>query len=705
MKEAICGICPGQCHVSLDVDNGHIKKIMKSKENFPAALCLRGLYSEDVLNSPDRIKTPLIRTGEKGENSFREASWEEAIDLICEKFSNIIKNYGGHSLASVFGRGAFELSTSDFISLDRNSDEEFGFFAPIGSPNNGSVSSLCYVSFGVFAPMLNFGLMGKRFVPDYENADYIFIWGCHPPTGSPPFEYHRLLEAKKKGAKIIVVDHYKTKMCEVADKYILIKSGMDGVLIHTIFNYLNSINSFDKNFIEEYCHGFNEYAKYFKDFDMDSCVKRTGVSEEDIKFLANTIMDNTCALKMYTGLEYTNSGMQSIRALYLLWFLTKNIDVKGGLLIAPDKKDNRVKRFSCKTYCKRIGSDEFPLFEKFLKAPQLTQLPKAVLEGNPYYVKGLLSIGCAVTSVFPQSQLYEETLKKLDFFVTVDRFMSKDTLYADVVLPATTYYEDQSYCIYKDRVELRNRVVDPVGQAKPNIQIMHLIAKSLGYGDLYPKDENELLEFAFYNKPEILRDLKEKEVHKFSNGSEVKYEKYRTGNLRRDKKPGFETPTGKVEFDSEVLKSYGYEGLPKFVIGKESIESEKDEFKDYPLILNTGARIQSTFRTQHLNIDNLLKHQDRPYIILNIEDARKRQIQDEDKVIVKTKRGEIEVFAKVIEDILPGDTELNFGGGNETQGDYWAKANVNSLTDNSNFDEITGFPVFKQLLCEVIKAE
>ncbi len=154
-----------------------------------------------------------------------------------------------------------------------------------------------------------------------------------------------------------------------------------------------------------------------------------------------------------------------------------------------------------------------------------------------------------------------------------------------------------------------------------------------------------------------------------------------------------------------MLKSYGYEGLPKFVIGKESIESEKDEFKDYPLILNTGARIQSTFRTQHLNIDNLLKHQDRPYIILNIEDARKRQIQDEDKVIVKTKRGEIEVFAKVIEDILPGDTELNFGGGNETQGDYWAKANVNSLTDNSNFDEITGFPVFKQLLCEVIKAE
>ncbi|MDO5018473.1 MAG: molybdopterin-dependent oxidoreductase [Lagierella massiliensis] len=703
MKEGICGICPGQCHISVNIEDGQIKKIRKSSKNFPSALCLRGFYSNEILNSPDRLKTPLIRNGKKGEICFREASWEEAMDLIGKKYNKIINDYGGQSLTSIVGRGGFENSTADFVNIENVGGQEIGFFAPVGSPNNGSVGSLCYVSFGIFAPMLNFGIKGNRIIPDYENADYIFIWGGHPPTASPASDYERILKAKKQGAKVIVIDHYKNRMCEVADKYILIKSGMDGVLIHTIINYLHSKKFFDMNFINRYCHGFDSYENYFKDFDLDSCEKRTGVKKEDIEFLSNTIMFNKSCLKTYTGLEYTNSGVQSIRALYLLWFLTGNVDVKGGILITPENKKKRVKTFPCDTYCKRIGSEEFPLFDKFLKSPQLTQLPKAILEEKPYAIKGLLSIGCCISSVFPESKLYEKALKKLDFYVSIDRFLSKDALYADVILPATTYYEDESYCIYKDRVELRKRLVEPIGLSKPNIQIMHLIAKSLGYGYVYPKDEKELLEYAFYHEPKILKDLNEKGVSYFKKSNDLSYEKYKTGKLRRDGKDGFPTPTGKVEIDSTVLKSYGYESLPKFIINKESLEGEMETIKKYPFVLNTGARIQSTFRTQHLNIKELLKHQDRPYIIMNEEDAREKGIKDLDKVLVKTKRGEIEVFARTDREIPRKDTELNFGGGGPIQGKHWRNANVNTLTDNSNFDVITGFPVFKQLLCQIEK--
>lgn len=703
MREGICGICPGQCHVALDIENGRIKKIKKSEKNFPSALCLRGFYSDEILNSPDRLKTPLIRTGAKGEFSFREASWDEAISLIGERYSKIVEENGAQALASVFGRGVFENSTSDFVNLSADAGREIGFFAPLDSPNNGSVSSLCYVSFGVFAPMINFGMLGKRFSPDYENAEYIFIWGAHPPTASPTFEYKTILKAQKNGAKVIVIDHYKSKMCEVADKYILIKSGMDGVLVHTIFNYLNSQNAFDEDFTKKYTHGFDSYREYIKDFDLKSCEERTGVKEEDIKFIAETIVNYKSALRMYTGLEYTNSGMQSIRALYLLWFMTKNVDVPGGLLISPKGKPDRVKRFNNDTYCKRIGSDEFPLFDKFMKSPQFTKLPQAVLEEKPYAVKGLLSVGCAVSSVFPQSELYEEMLKKLDFFVTVDRFISKDCLYADVVLPATTYYEDKSYCVYKNKVEVRERMVEPIGQAKPNIQIMHLIADALGYGHMYPKDEDELLEFAFYNEPETLKALKEEGVYVYKNKTEIEYEKYKSGKLREDGKEGFPTATGKVEFESTILKTYGYEPLPKFVVGEETLESESGIKDEYPLVLNTGARIQTTFRTQHLNIDGLLKHQDKPYIYMNEDDAKYRGIEDGDKVLVSTRRGKIEVFARTNREILKGDTEINFGGDSPIQGEFWRNANTNTLTDNSNFDEVTGFPVFKQLLCEIKK--
>ena len=155
MREGICGICPGQCHVALDIENGRIKKIKKSEKNFPSALCLRGFYSDEILNSPDRLKTPLIRTGAKGEFSFREASWDEAIHLIGERYSKIVEENGAQALASVFGRGGFENSTLDFVNLSADAGREIGFFAPLGSPNNGSVSSLCYVSFGVFDKLWN----------------------------------------------------------------------------------------------------------------------------------------------------------------------------------------------------------------------------------------------------------------------------------------------------------------------------------------------------------------------------------------------------------------------------------------------------------------------------------------------------------------------------------------------------------------------
>lgn len=220
---------------------------------------------------------------------------------------------------------------------------------------------------------------------------------------------------------------------------------------------------------------------------------------------------------------------------------------------------------------------------------------------------------------------------------------------------------------------------------------------------MYPKDEDELLEFAFFNEPETLKALKEEGVYIYKNETEKEYEKYKSGKLRVDNKPGFPTATGKVEFDSTILKTYGYEPLPKFVVGEETLESESGIKEEFPLVLNTGARIQTTFRTQHLNIDGLLDHQDRPYIYMNEDDAKDRGIEDGDRVLVKTKRGEIEVFAKTNREILKGDTELNFGGGSPIQGEFWRRANTNSLTDNSNCDEVTGFPVFKQLLCEIKK--
>lgn len=705
-REVICGICPGKCHVQVEIEEGRIVKVSPSKVNKPAALCMRGTAPDAVINSEDRVKYPLRRVGDKGTLEFERISWDEAISEIGEKFRGIIEKYGAQSLVSHFGRGGFDQATDDFVDIAAPKPEHPGFFDPIGSPNNATVGSLCYVSFGVFAPLTNFGFMGPWLVPDYANASKIVIWGANPRTGSPPFAYQQIREAQKRGAKIYCVDHYKSMAAEMADEYIPIKSGTDGAFILAMINYMFENDMMNQGFLDKYTHGWELLKDYVKDFTLERASKETGIPEDRIRwFIEELAGEEALALNTYTGLEYSDQGAQSIRALYMLWAFTGNLDVKGGLLINPGKPGKRVKeRVGRNIHSRRIGSREFPLFDKILNQPQFTEFPKAVLENDPYPVRGLLNIGSVISQVYPNSDLYEQALMGLDYYVQVDRFLTKDALYADIVLPATTHYEEQSYVVYPGKAEIRERVVDPVGESKPNIQIMHMIAEELGFGYNFPKDEEELLDFAFYHQPEALEALKKDGIYIYpENKKEKIYKQWETGDLREDGKEGFPTPTGKMEAYSTLLQSYGYDPLPVYKGGKESEEGSPELFEKYPLVLNTGARINSTFRTQHLNIPELTKYQENAEILINPVDAEPRGIKDGDKVYVFNDRGKIPMTANVTEKAQPGDLEANMGGGGPLQVEGWRDANINDLTDDLHQDPISGFPVFKRLLCQVEK--
>jgi anaerobic selenocysteine-containing dehydrogenase len=183
------------------------------------------------------------------------------------------------------------------------------------------------------------------------------------------------------------------------------------------------------------------------------------------------------------------------------------------------------------------------------------------------------------------------------------------------------------------------------------------------------------------------------------------YEKYKAGLLRRDGNPGFETPSGKFEISSNLLKKYGHHALPVYEEPSEGPLGSLELAEAFPLVLTTGTRIQSAFRSQHLNIPGLLKLQDKPNILIHPEDAEPRGIRDGDKVWVRTKRGKVPFYAKVTERITKGVIEANMGGGGPLQPKAWREANVNELTDPENRDPISGFPVFKALLCEVESAK
>ena len=408
---------------------------------------------------------------------------------------------------------------------------------------------------------------------------------------------------------------------------------------------------------------------------------------------------------MYTGLEYSNSGVQTIRGTYILWALIGRIDVPGGMLLDNNKPSKRMDPFEEKAVdVPRIGAREYPLFNKLVGASQFVKFPEAVLDGDPYPIKGLLNIGSSITTSYPSVEKFEEALKALDFFCTIDRYPTRDTLYADVVLPATTYFEDQSYQFYPSMVKRRDRVVEPLGEARQDLFILHDLAERLGYGELYPANETELYEMSFALQPEL------KEALVSSEHGEVPippaprtYKKYETGGLRDDGQPGFSTSTGKFEIFSTLLAEYEYPGLPEYMEPKESPLSQPELAEKYPLVLNSGTRIHTTFRSQYLNIEGLLAIQRNPEVIINPAEAAKRGIVHGEEVLVYNSRGEVPFYAHVTDGIPAGEVELNMGGGSIYQSESWKQANTNLLTDAENRDYISGFPVFKALLCDVKK--
>ena len=433
----------------------------------------------------------------------------------------------------------------------------------------------------------------------------------------------------------------------------------------------------------------------------------TRVPEQTIVALAREIAGaKGASLAMYTGLEYTSSGVQNIRAVLSLWAITGNLDVPGGLVFRPHSPV-RFPRISLEPPkgVKPIGADRHPLFCDVLKAAQFMEAPRAILKGDPYPVKALMVLGASMLTSLPNPDLLKECFRKLDFMVVFDRFMTGDAMYADILLPATTNFENLGYQRYPGYCQLRRKIIDPIGEARSSFQFLTQLAGKLGYGHLFPATEEDRVQFAFKDTAVSLEDLEAHPEGVRYDGGRMEYRKYEKGLLRSDGKPGFDTPSGKVELVSSMLQKYGYDGLPVYVEPKEGPLGSPELYKKYPLVLNTGARLQSAFRSQHLNIPGLLKLQPKPQVLINPVDAGARGISDGGRVWVESPRGKVGVWAKVTDDVMTGQVELNVGGGSPIHAEAWREANANYVTDFENRDPISGFPVYKALLCDVKKRE
>jgi cysteine desulfurase NifS len=710
-KKALCGICPAGCWVEVEMDNGKLVDIKPDKSHSLGMICRRGQHASEIIYSEHRLKYPMKRVGPKGTHEFERIAWDRAYDIIVENFNKIKNESGPEAVAIYTGRGAFELSLCDMYQpkgIEVSSASNVLF--PFGSPNTMGVGALCYVSFAMIAPHVTMGRMLVNMFADMENAEMLVVWGANPATDSPPLDMIRLEATAKRGADIVVIDPRHTETAyRTKAQWIPIRPGTDGALALSMIEVMIDEELYNEDFAENWCHGFEELKTYVQHFRPEVAEKITGIPADIIRGLTYRICNATGACPvMYTGLEYSNSGIQAIRAVLTLFALAGHLDVPGGIGLAMLNSHFPINRSSNQQnpdLDKAVAREKFPIYSNYRGESHGSGLVASVLKGEPYRIRGLMIHGASLLTSWPQTSIWRETLSKLDFQVCIDRQMTADMAYADIVLPATTMFEIDSYMVYGPIFRLREKVIEPVGEARNDYLIMAELANRLGYGNLYPQSEEEMIRNALKNSGYTLEDIKEAGGWVKLPSSMMEYKKWEKGGLRNDGKPGFDTPTGKYEIWSTTLEDYGYEPLPKYVEPSEGPLANPATAKQFPLVFNSGARPHTDFRSQHHGIKGLLKDNPEPMVELNVEDAAKRGIEPGDLVEVRTPRGSIPFRARVTRDIVKGAIECNMGGGTPVGPKAWQKRNVNELTDIDNYDEISGFPVYKALLCDVVKVE
>ncbi len=689
--------CHARCGVLIEVEDGKILSIKGNKEHpfSQGFMCPKGRAFREVVDHPERITRPLMRTGERGSGRFEPVSWDRALDTIAERLLENREKYGAESL--VFGAGTVR---GNHPHINR-------FLANYGSPNfmspiNMSGGPLIMGS----AIISGLGIIG----PDYANTDCVTLWGHNPDQSFPGLFMNAIKKALRGGAKLIVVDPRGIRMARKADHWLQLRPGTDTALALGMINVVIENELYDRDFVENWTVGFKRLKEHVKAFHPEKCAEITGVLAEDIKAAAITFATAASAAlgPGMASLCQQSNGLQIGRALTCLVAITGNLEIPGGMpkWEAPtgDYQHFGPHHDVCMNLPKEQADKQLPRATRFplwnfmpLTIPCETVWP-AMLEGNPYWVKSCGLMASNAMCAYGNSKMVKAALSNLDFLFCTDFFHNPTTLLADVILPPAHWTErdDIEDSIMQNHVFVCPKAVEPPGECRNEKEVLSDLAQRMGFEDYWETVEASL---DYRLKPIGLTYQKLKEMGWYS--IPVRYKTY--------EKEGFLTGSKKVELFSELCESMGYSGLPEFEESFESPIRTPDVAKEYPLILSTGGRNVANFHSSLRNIPSLRKIAPDPELQINPKTAQSLNIEDGEWVYVVTRRGRIEQKTRYFEYIRPNVVHIPHGywyGKTDHPDDImdgWQRINVNQLTDNQHLCPATASVPTKAMLCRVEK--
>lgn len=627
-EKIIRTMCPMNCHPTLCGmkvrvgDDGGVT-ITGDEENPDSrgGLCMRGKAAHEIVGNEARLLKPLIRA-RRGEDNWHEATWDAALDLIAERMEAV----GREAVGLWQGHGN---AANDYgVGVKRGQMERF---ANLYGCQHWNPAMICW-GLGGFG----FGLTGALETSTKEdmgaNSEMIVLWGAN--TVSQANTTPHVDAAKRRGARIVVIDVRRTEASALADDVLLVRPGSDAALALAVMHVIVADGLWNRDFVAAHTAGFGELQAHLADRTPDWAAARTGLEAARIVEFARAYATTRPAMIVVGGssLHKGENTWQAARAISCLPALTGDYGTPGGGIGPRHGARSHGAGFADITAADRRAPGEY--------VPNQMDAVAAALESGR--VKVLLTLGSNILSSFPDTNRMRAALARAELVVAYDLFMNQTAReVADVVLPGTIWLEEIGVKATNTHVYLADRALPAAGEARPLYELYSGLAERLGVADVYPWADQEAAIDAVLDHPATGHATVE---WMRRNGGRAEL------RISHVAYPGrvFDTPSGKIEFLSERASAMGLPALP---------EAEDTDDDAYPLAFAHGRTFAHfhSFYDHARALPTLAAREPEPQLWLAPGDAAARGVADDDAIRVVSARGDFTARAKVTPRI-PGGT-------------------------------------------------
>jgi anaerobic selenocysteine-containing dehydrogenase len=625
--------CPDTCAILVTVEDGVATEVKGDPDHPTTAgvLCTKVSRYVERTYHPDRLLTPMRRVGRKGEGKFEPISWEQALEEIAARLKPI---------AARDPQAILPYSYCGTMGLVQGEAMAMRFFNKLGA---SFLDRTVCATAGFTGYKYTIGGSIGTDVEQFQDAKLILIWGGNPIASNLHF-WTRVQEAKRRGAKLIAIDPYRSLTAEKCHQHIALMPGTDSALALGMMHVLVKENLLDHDYIARHTLGFAQLKDRVAEWTPERTAETCGISAEEVVNLARdygqtAMRGEPVAIRMNYGLQRVRGGGMAVRNIACLPALVGAWrHAAGGVQLST--------------------SGSFPANKLALQRPDLLQgrLPRTInmntigddllADASPAFgpkIEAVIVYNANPVAIAPDSSKVQRGFEREDLFTVVLEHFQTDTAdYADILLPATTQLEHvDAHLAYGHLYMMANNAaIAPLGESKPNTEIFRLLAKAMGFDDpAFDETDDELAAQAF-NKQDVRAVHFDWESLKRTGWSKLNMPAAPFAN------GGFPTPSGKCEFYSESMLLDGLDPLPGYIANYESVASNPELAEKYPLaMISPPARnfLNSTF----VNVQSLRATEGEPHLDIHPADAASRGIEHGAMVRIFNDRGSFVARARV----------------------------------------------------------